>query len=310
MAGHARGLLLTTMGVTAFSFTFPATRLALGAAEGQSGGFDPLVVGFGRTAIAVVFAASAILLSPFRVDGSRLPRGLRRPLLLVSLGNGLGFGALTAIALKTSTAAHGAVVVAGLPIATAIISVLRHRERPSRSFWIASLGGTLVVLAVTIAHSNGGLSLSDLLLLVAVGIGALGYAEGGRLAKQMPGLLVISWSVIFAFPIAFVVSLIAVTSTENTPDAKAWIGLAYVSAVSMFLGFLPFYRGLADVGVTRGSQVQLIQPLLTIGWSALLLGEVVGWDSVLAAIVVLLFVFATQRARIHQQPTPIARVGS
>jgi drug/metabolite transporter (DMT)-like permease len=300
--GHLRGFLLTALGVTAFSLTFPATRLALGATEGQTGGFDPLVVGFGRTAIAIVFAAVAIWLSPFRVEGSRIPRGLQRPLLLVALGNGLGFGALTALALKTSTAAHGAVVVAGLPIATAIVSVIRQREHPSRSFWAASIAGTGVALVVTVAHSKGGITASDLLLLAAVGIGALGYAEGGRLAQKMPGMLVIAWSVVFAFPIALVVSLAALGTTENAPDGKAWLGLAYVSAVSMFLGFLPFYRGLADVGVTRGSQVQLIQPLLTIGWSALLLGEVVGWDSVLAAIVILLFVFATQRARIGHRP--------
>jgi drug/metabolite transporter (DMT)-like permease len=303
--GGITGVLL---GVLTFSLTFPATRLALGAVEGQTGGFDPIVVGFGRTAIAALLAFAAVRISAFRVEGKRLPRHLVRPLLLVSLGNGLGFGALTAFALKSSTASHGAIVIAGLPIATAIVSVLRNRERPSISFWLASLGGTTVVFIVTIAHSSGGVTASDLLLLAAVGLGALGYAEGGRLAKTMPGILVVSWSVIFAFPIALIATLIALGTTTNAPDLKAWIGLGYVSFFSLFLGFVPFYRGLAEVGVTRASQMQLMQPLLTLAWSAVLIGEVIGWGTVLAAVIVLSFVVTTQRARIGSHGGPLARV--
>lgn len=304
-----RGLALTFLGVMAFSFTFPATRWALGATPGQSGGFDPLVVGFGRTVIGALLAVVAIRVSRFRINGQRLPAHFRGPMLLVALGNGIGFGAFTALALKTTTASHGAIVVAALPIATAIFSAVRFRERPSSAFWAASIGGTIVVVIVTIAHSEGGLSAGDLLLLGAVGVGAIGYAEGASLARSMPGVMVASWSLIFAMPVALLVTLIALPNTENAPDGKAWLGLAYVSMISLFFGMLPFYRGLADVGVARASQVQLTQPLLTLGWSALLLGESIGWGTVLAAVVILLFVFATQRARINPAAQPLARVG-
>jgi drug/metabolite transporter (DMT)-like permease len=55
--------------------------------------------------------------------------------------------------------------------------------------------------------------------------------------------------------------------------AWAWAGLAYVAAVSMFGGFVAWYRGLALGGVARVGQLRLVQPVLTLAWSAALLAE-------------------------------------
>jgi drug/metabolite transporter (DMT)-like permease len=300
---HLRGLALVALGVLAFSFTFPATRFALGRVEGQAGGFDPLIVGFGRAVLAFGLAAIAIALA----SSSRghplaqiraLPKGSLVGLLAVGVGNGLAFGALTALALMSSTATHSAIVIAGLPIATAIISTILNGSRPSPFFWIASMVGTVVVFVVTVLHSEGGLNRADVLLLLAVALGALGYAEGGRVSAHLPGTLVISWGLVFVLPISLPVTLIALRFTENTPDGMAWVGFIYLGTTSMFLGFLPFYRGLADAGVAKASQVQLLQPLLTITWGGLLLGEYVGLGTVVAALAVLSCVVATQRARV------------
>jgi drug/metabolite transporter (DMT)-like permease len=78
----------------------------------------------------------------------------------------------------------------------------------------------------------------------------------------------------------------------------AWLGFAYVSVVSMFLAFFPWYRGLAIGGVARVAQVQLAQPVLTLVWSALLIDEPVGATTIAAALLVLASVAATQRTAI------------
>jgi drug/metabolite transporter (DMT)-like permease len=53
----------------------------------------------------------------------------------------------------------------------------------------------------------------------------------------------------------------------------AWAGFAYLSVVSAYLGFFPWYAGMARGGVARVGQVQLIQPVLTLVWAVWLLGE-------------------------------------
>ena len=67
--------------------------------------------------------------------------------------------------------------------------------------------------------------------------------------------------------------------------------------ISQFLGFFAWYAGLARGGVARIGQIQAVQPVLTLAWSALLLREHVDVVTVVVAVVVLACVVLTQRAR-------------
>lgn len=290
------GLVWAALGVLAFSLTFPMTVFALR-------GFDPYVVGAGRSVLAAV--AAAVCLAAVRAP---LPRRHQWPgLVAVAVGCGIGFGLLSAIALGHTTATHAAVVVGLLPMATAVAAVARSDERPSVLFWLASGAGTAIVLGYAMAHGAGALAAPDLLLLAALVIGAVGYAEGGRLARQMPGWQVISWGVLLAIPVSLPFTVVAAIDTPPHPAAVAAAGLAYLSLVSMFAGFFAWYRGLATAGIARASQVQLLQPLLTIGWSALLLGERPGLGAMFTAIAVLGCVLVGQRARHSPAPGPESR---
>ena len=73
----------------------------------------------------------------------------------------------------------------------------------------------------------------------------------------------------------------------------------YVSVFAMFLGFVFWYAGLAR-GIARVSQMQLLQPLLTLALSALLLGEHVGWLTALTALGVIASVAVTQVSRVRK----------
>ncbi len=282
------GLGLAALGVLAFSLTFPATSLALR-------GFDPYVVGAGRSVVAAAIGGACL-----RVARAPFPgRGTWAGLVAVAGGCGIGFGLLSALALHRTTSSHAAIVVGLLPAATAVAAVIRSGERPGWVFWTASAAASATIVGYSISLGGGRLSPADLLLLAALAVGAIGYAEGGRLSREMPGWQVIAWGVILALPVSLPITVAAaIGHAPPDPSAAAIVGMAYVSGVSMFAGFAAWYRGLALAGVARASQLQLAQPLLTVGWSALLLDEHVGSGALTVAAIVIVCVLVTQRARI------------
>ena len=286
---------LGLLGVLGFSLTLPATRVAVED-------LDPTFIGLGRAAVAALPAA--ILLAIWR---ERLPdrRTLAR-LALVALGVVFGFPLLSALALRSLTSAHSAVIVGLLPAATAAMAVARAGERPSGGFWVASAAGLAAVLAFAAAQGAGAPSGADLLVLGAVALGAVGYAEGGALARDMGGSRVICWALVLSLPLTLPIGIVAGVSGGLDAPADAWLGFAYVAAVSALLGFFPWYAGLARGGVAKIGQVQLVQPLLTLAWSAALLGEHVGPETLVASAAVLASVVATQRTRVAREP---ARAG-
>jgi drug/metabolite transporter (DMT)-like permease len=285
------GLLLGALAVTAFSLSLPATRVAvpeLGATT----------VGLGR---AVVAAALAGVLLAVRRD--RLPeRRYWLRLALVAGGVVVGNPLLSALALRDMPSAHGAVLVGLLPGATAVAAVLRARERPSMAFWVASAAGLVCVLAFATAQGAGRITTGDGLVLLAVVAGALGYAEGGALARELGSWRVICWALVLSVPVLLPVVALSMDAQVLEASPRAWLGFGYVSLVSMFLGFLAWYRALALGGVARLSQLQLLQPLLTLLWSAMLLGEDVNRGTVGTAGLVMLCVLAGVRSRVQQVP--------
>ncbi len=279
-------LVWAGLGVLVFSFTFPATVLALR-------GFDPYLVGAGRSVLAALIAAVCLLASR-----APLPRRADLPgLLAVAVGCGIGFGLLSALALRHTTSAHAAVIVGLLPAATAIFAVARTGERPPWLFWAASAAGTAAVIAYLLSRGSGGMQPADLLLLAAVAIAAVGYAEGGRLARTMPGWQVIAWGVLLALPVSLPVTVAALAHGVPHPALVPILAFAYIGAGSMFLGFFAWYRGLAGAGIAKASQLQLAQPMLTITWSVPLLGESVGAPALLTGAIVAACVLVTQRTR-------------
>lgn len=283
----------------AFSFTIPATVLALD-------GLDPYLIGVGRAALATVLAVVALTAVRFsRPHKGGEPNPVVRPrrhqwpgLATAGAGVVFGFPVLSTLALDHgASASHSGVVVGLLPAATAVVAVLRAGERPSPAFWVASAAGALCVSGFALSRGAGHLTAADLLLFGALLAAAVGYAEGGRLARELPGWQVISWALVLTGPISIPVTVWLLATTEPRWTGHAVAGLAYVSAVSMFLGFFAWYAGLGRAGIARASQVQLAQPLLTLVWSALFLGERIDVTTGLVAVAIVGCVAWTQRAR-------------
>jgi drug/metabolite transporter (DMT)-like permease len=287
-ASRIAGRALGALGVLAFSFTLPATRIAVRQ-------LDPWFVAFGRAAGAALLAWAYL-----RLTGAPRPtRGQWRRLSIVAVGVVVGFPLFTSLALTTQTAAHGAIFNAVLPAMTAVFAVLRAGERPPTLFWIASAGGLLAVLTfvVTSGAAHGAASAADLYLLVAVALCGLGYAEGGALARELGGARTICWALLLSLPINLVVTLVAAVAHPPNAGARTWLAFGYLSVISMFLGFFAWYSGLAKGGIAQVGQIQLAQPVLTLLWSALLLDENVTWIAIAVALVVLACVVLIQRNR-------------
>ena len=281
---HA-GVWWGLLGVTAFSFTVPFTRVSV-----ENGHMSALFVGSGRAVIAALLAALALGLTR-----QKLPRGKQWVQVAVVAGGAVvGFPLLTSFALTTAPASHGAVVIALLPAATAVIAVLRTGERPKRSFGIAAALGAVAAVAFAVIQGGGfgGLHVSDLLLFAAVIVCAIGYAEGGLLSRTLGSWQTISWGLVLASPLMIVLTGIAVVEQPPTGTMAEWGAFAYLAAVSMFLGFFAWYRGLAIGPMAQVSQVQLTQPVMS-----LLLGEYIGWQTILGGVVVIGCALLAVRAR-------------
>lgn len=280
------------LGITAFSFTVPFTRVA------ANDGLSALFVGSGRAVVAALLA-TAVLLATRQAWPSK---GQWRRLAVIAGGIVIGFPLLTSFALTTVPASHGAVVIGLLPAATAATAVLRTKEQVSASFWMFAGLGAIAVVGFT-AMQNGGLGAfhwADLLLFGAVVAAAVGYAEGGLLARELGAWQTVSWALVLSAPLMLSLSIVAVLEESPSASASQWLAFGYLCVVSMYLGFFAWYRGLAVGPMAQVSQIQLVQPVLSILWAALILGEHMTWPTVFGGVVVVVCARLAVRARLNR----------
>lgn len=300
-----RGLWLGLLGIAIFSVTLPMTRMAVGTADApQMSGF---FIAMGRAVVAAALSGAFLLLTR-----APLPRrGDWLPLAITAGGVVFGFPLFTSIAMRYVEAMHASVIVGVLPLATAAVGALLHRQRPSLGFWLcAALGSALVAV---FAVMNGGVSAgasagtatpgisvhsADLLLVAAMLCAAVGYGYGARLSQRMQPEHVICWALVLSLPITLP---LAACSWPTAPlQSSAWWGFAYVAVFSMWLGFFAWYRGLALGGTVRVSQVQLVQPFLSMLVAVPLLGEKLDAVTVGFGVAVIATVFIGKKMPVSQ----------
>lgn len=297
LSREAVPLALGAIGVVCFSLTFPATA----AAEVS---FSPLTVGVGRSVIATVVAVAVLVA---RKQPLLPPRAALGRFLIVAATVGVGFGLLSAVALRQVGSVHVAVIAGLTPAATAGMAALRAGERPSRGYWLALAVGLAAVAGFAIVQGGGQIRSADLILIAAVTVGGLGYAEGGALSREYGGWRVICWAIVVATPVSVAITAAALIATPPAHlHPSAVLGLAYLGIVSMCVGFFAWYQAMAKGGVAKIGKLQLAQPALTLGWSALLLGEQVSWQAIVAAAAVIAATALGRNARVSRSEPPQA----
>ncbi|WP_376704158.1 DMT family transporter [Mesorhizobium sp. ISC25] len=283
----ASGWVNGFIGVLIFSGSLPATRVAVMD-------FDPVFVTVARAASAGILGLALLLLF-------RQKRPERRdlfPLAIVALGVVVGFPLLTALALKHINSAHSIIFVGLLPLATAIFGVVRGGDRPKPAFWLFSCLGSGLVAGFAVTQGLSVSPLGDILMLAAIIVCGLGYAEGAALSRKLGGWQVISWALVLSLPVMLALTFITMPPSLGSAGRGAWIGLAYVSLFSMLIGFVFWYRGLAQGGIAAVGQLQLLQPFFGLGLAAALLHEQVSPAMIaVTAAVVLCLVGAKRYAR-------------
>jgi drug/metabolite transporter (DMT)-like permease len=289
-----KGLLLGLLGVTLFALTLPMTRLAVGTVDAPQ--MSGVFVALGRAVVAALLSIAFLI-------ATRAPWPRREDLLPLAVTAGgvvFGFPLFTSVAMRYVEAVHASVIVGVLPLATAAVGALLHRQRPSAGFWIcAALGSGLVVGFAVLRSGSAGLNIhpADGLLLAAMLCAAVGYGFGARLSQHMRAEHVICWALVMALPLTL--PLAAFTRPQAAIPASAWWGFAYTAVFSMWLGFFAWYRGLALGGTVRVSQVQLVQPFLGMLFAMPLLGERLDAVTLGFAAAVIATVFIGKKMPVH-----------
>jgi len=275
----SNGWLNGLLGVIIFSGSLPATRIAVLD-------LDPIFVTVARASIAGLLALIVLL-----INKEKFPQKTQfLSLGIVALGVVIGFPLLSALALRYVTSAHSIVFVGILPVSTAVFGIIRGGERPRPVFWIFSIFGSVLVVGYALKQGIASSPIGDILMLLSVILCGLGYAEGGKLSKTLGGWQVISWALVFSLPVALPLTYIFLPTTVAHVSIGAWISLAYVSLFSMFIGFIFWYKGLAQGGIASIGQLQLLQPFFGLILAASLLHEEVNIGMLFVTIGVILCV--------------------
>ena len=279
-------ILLGLFSVFAFSLTLPFSKIAVQVLTG-------LEVGLLRSLIGGVMAMIILLIKhcalPNRQQIIRLYLG--------SLGIIYGFPIFSSLAMKTVPVSHGAIVLAILPLSTAMFGVRLSKKVMPLAFWIWSTVGALLVIGyVVMTKDLQSLVLGDIYLALAVILAGFGYAQSGQLSQSMPGWQVICWMLVLNFPIILGLSLAFVDFSHINMMKASHIGaLLFLASVSGLFGFFSWNKALAMGGIATISQLQLLQTFLTYGVAVLFMGEQWNWLSSIICLLVVATVYQTQK---------------
>ncbi len=289
------GLLLGLLGVTIFAFSIPMTRLASGSSADPQ--LHPLFVAFGRAAVA----GGCSILYLLAVRARRPTAADFLPLAFTALGVVVGWPVFLGLAVREVEAVHASVISGVLPLVTAMFAAWHLRQRPSAGFWLTAVVGCLLVVAYAVLRSaqlSGQVHLvwADLLLLLAVVSASAGYVSGARLSGRMPPAQVICWVLLLSLPLTVPVMIATAPTADSAPiRLSAWLGFFYLAIFSMWLGFFAWYRALAIGGTVRVSQVQLLQPFMSLLFCVPVLGEKLDVMTVGFSLAIIATVFWSRR---------------
>lgn len=272
------------IGVLLFSGSMPATKVAVLS-------LDPIFVTAARAGIAGILALICLLV----FKEKRPTKKQLMPLAIVAIGGVIGFPLLSALALQYITSAHSLVYLGILPMSTAVFAVLRGGEKPKRIFWLFSILGSLIVIGFAALQGGTSSPVGNILMIIAILLCGLSYAEGAKLSKSLGGWQVISWAVVISLPISLPIMYLTAPSAPTLISTETWIGVAYLGIFSMFIGFIFWYKGLAQGGTASVGQLQLLQPFFGLALAATLLNEHVSSNMILVTIGVILCVAGSKK---------------
>ena len=288
-------LILAFSSVVMFSATVPLTKYAI-----QD--FSPEFIASFRIILAGVLALAVILTKQWRRPSAEEFKWLA----LSGLGVVLGFPFLLNMALSSLAAAEMGVMLAGLPLCTAVIASVLMNERHRLRFWLFSMLGALA-LACFFCKGIDGLtwSVPAVLLLISVIVSAsFGYACGAKAAQTLGGWETICWTLLIYLPVSIVLfayfsirELEQISVNDYSPFLGSCAALIYLGAISQWFGFKFWYGAMAKFGAGKIAQLQLLMPFCTLFLAVIVLGEVVALDEIAFAMLISILVLLSIKSK-------------
>ena len=284
-------ILVAALIMVIWGATPVATRLAVAD-------LDPLFVGLLRT----VFAGALALPVALALHQS-LPKDGRRWLLLVISGASgfIVFPLLYSFGQRDTSAMHGGMILAALPVFTGSYAALVERRRPSARWilgCIVALAGEGALIAFRVGSGGAEPTLAgDLLVLLSALLVAAGYVAGARLSQTgYSSLATTLWGVTLGAAVSAVITAVLV-AREGWPTAGwvSWSAVLYLASITTILGYVGWYWALARGGIARIATIQFFQPVSGLVLAALLLGERMTLPLLAASVVILAGVWIAQR---------------
>jgi drug/metabolite transporter (DMT)-like permease len=291
LSNENKGFIFGLVGIIIFSITPVATKIALGFSNNE---LSPEFITFGRSALAGILSLTYLFLSKKKIPKLKYLFNFS----VIALCITVAFPLSLSLGLIYSTSIHAGVILAFLPLATAILASFYFKQKASLGFWVCAFIGCILIVIYILIHSHEEnkkleLSYSDILFCIAVIVAAIGYNFGAKLTKIMVSADVISWALVLALPVHFTLAIYYFPKTEI--NIISWLGFLYVAIFSQWIGFFAWYKGLDIGGAVRVSQIQLLMPFFTFAFSIYLLGETLDFLTIIFSIVIILLIYLSRK---------------
>ena len=291
LSSEKKGFIYGFVGIIIFSITPVATKIALGANNSE---LSPEFITFGRSALAGTLSLIYLFFSQKKIPKLKYLFNFS----IIAFCLSVGFPLSLSLGLIYSTSIHAGVILAFLPLATAILASFYFKQKASIGFWACAFIGCILVVIYILIHSHDeneklGLSYSDILFCIAVIVAAIGYNFGAKLTKIMFSGDVISWALVLALPFHLILAIYYFP--KNEINIISWLGFLYVAIFSQWIGFFAWYKGLDLGGAVRVSQIQLLMPFFTFAFSIYLLGEKLDFLTIVFSIVIILLIYLSRK---------------
>ncbi|GAA3612440.1 EamA family transporter [Kineosporia mesophila] len=249
---------------------------------------SPSVLVLARTALAALLLVPITLIS--RRDRAAVPLVLRHWKAVTAytvVEVALPWVALNHAEQRLSSST-AAILISAVPVVGVVIALITRRaEKLGLRGGLGLLLGTAGVAALVGLDVN----VSDLGAVAEMGVVVMGYAIGpvilSRYLGDLPGLPVVTVSIVLAALIYLPVVLLGPGLPAQVPSGKVLVAVAVLAVVCTATAFLLLFALIGELGPVRATTIVYVNPVVAVIGGALFLGEKVTLWTVLGFALVL-----------------------
>ena len=270
-----------------------ATPLVTKLAVGE---LAPLSVALLRTLLASALAVPVLLLARLAP-----PKGLRPTLLLgiSALSGFVVFPLLFTFGQARTSAGHGALILAILPVLTGSIAAIVERRLPGARWWLGvSLAAVGTWLLIGARHDLAGSDATlggDLLVLASALAASLGYVTGAHAQRALGTWRVTFWGLLLGGIV--LLPLLPFLTWPSQASPVAWASVLYLAGLSSILAYAAWYWALGQGEIARTGVIQFAQPVIGVVLAVVVLQEALSTEMLVAAAAILVGVAVARSSR-------------